>query len=232
MKLFHYISSLIGVFFFGLVEIGLATIAYQIWKRHAVQIEPFYKGLTCVVLCLLSIIFTGLLLLSNNSKPSTVDISSLKDLCESDMAYISQRINKLQYLQFERYEEDLIKKNISMYYSTDQSDGKIESAVTIEICRYESYKRAKEELLFWMKNMGQKHEAINLSNGIDVVKGNSWMERNADTYYTAENRRLMYTYFVINNYFFQLSESSYSAESRGKLTSECIRMICEVLKGG
>jgi len=234
----QYTSSLIGVVFFAIIETGLAIAAYQIWKCHAVQIQPLYKVLTCTVVCLGLIILTGLVLLSSHSKPSTVDITPLEELDEIDIANVSQRIHKLSHLPFERYNEetilsereDNIKEIISMSYRTHKNDGRLDATVSIKISRFESRKWADEHLLFWRGIIRQKHVFIDLPNGIDIVKRNSWMERNADTYYTASNRRLIYTYIVINEYFFQFEESSYSAESRGKSTSECISMICEALK--
>ena len=240
MKLSHYISSLIGVFFFSIIEVGLSLAIYHVWKHCSFRLQPFYKGLVCSALCLVLIVLTGFILLSNDSKPSTVDIAPLEELSDSDIANISQKIGNLKHLTFKRYVEEIILSNeehsikeiVSMYYSTHKNDNRIESAVEIVIYRFESNKWARVELLSNMKTMRQKYRLINLSNGIEIVKGNSWLERNADTYYSASDRRLIYTYFVINEYHFRLKESSYSAESRGNATSVCIRVICETLKDG
>jgi len=238
MKLSYWVSSLVGVFFFSIVEIGLAIIAYQIWVRHAFQISPVYKGLICIALCIAVIILTGVILLSDNSKPSPVDITPLAELNESEIISISQRINELQHYPFERYTHDIIastegdskKEVIKLYFCTLQNDGRIECSATIVITGYNSVNGATDALLIRIDRMNQKYELVKLPNSVTIAKGYSWMERGADTYYMAHERILMYTFFTINEYFIHISESSYTSESRGVPTSEFIRIIGEVLR--
>lgn len=242
MRLSFYIRSIIGVFIFGTIEIVSAVAVFKFWKRHAVQINPVYKGLICAGFCIVCIIFTGLLLLSDESKPSIVVTTPLEELSEGDIANITQRIHKLKYLPFERYKEEntlsveekvgSVKETYKMYYNIDKNSYRIDSAVSIVIYGYESNEFANKELYFWMNNMSQKYEFVELANGINIVKGYSWMERGADTYYMAHDERIMYTYFVINNYFFELREGSYLLKNTGKSSSASIQMICNALMDG
>jgi len=232
-------SGIIGIIILTIVETLSALALYRLWKRHTGAVTPFLKGLICTVLCVILLTCTCYLLLSDASRPSTIDISPLEELDESDISLISQRINNLEYSAFTRYEANIVlgvadkesaeKEIIKMYYSTKSSAFMIESAVVIEIYRFQSSKWSNDKFSQQLSMIYHRYELSELPNGIRIIKGNSWMDRNADSYYMSHDRRIMYTYFVIGEFFFFLDESSYSTKSRGVATSECIRMICEVL---
>ena len=235
MKLSHYMSSLIGVFFFGIIEVAMAITAFLIWKRHMEHISSTPKGIVCAVLCISLIFLTGMILLSSDRRPSTVDTSPLEELSEISVNNISKSICNLKHLPFEEYAEEKgpleTTVTISMYTYIMKDEFRIESAANINIYAFETKQMAYEDLHFWMGVIGRNYQYIDYANGISVIKRDSWMERGADTFYMAHDQRLVYTYFVINNYLFILGERSNAEESRGNLTSECIRMICDALRG-
>ena len=220
-----------NIFIVALYRHWAAGASFSIWRL-----------LCCILLSIVLFVatFATFVLLSNNSyRKSKVDASPIAELSSEQIGHLEdvlERFKGYEFItRFEIEEEKYTDPHLIKIYNLIWSRKEPWSLLDISVRFYKEEQDAINDLQFWVnlsKDEKLPYTFIENKNNTEALLHDSKMIRTSDTLYFPNSQRIINSAIRLCNVRISLSESQEYYNLDKNISTEFIKLLCELLQEG